>query len=175
MACIAREPSGKHRALVRTAGIYTSQAVALLLLALPSHASAQGARTYATVGATAKSPIGWVEFCEDNPKECPPYPEPARNVAITQQKWKDLIKINRSVNEQIKPLTDMEHWAVLEKWSYPLDGYGDCEDYALLKRKKLIDAGWPPSALLMTISAKTLGRRPGCPHCENGQRRIFSG
>src|SRR5204862_6009211 len=38
-----------------------------------------------------------------------------------------------------------------EKWSYPTDGYGDCEDYVLQKRKMLIDAGWPREALLITV------------------------
>jgi predicted transglutaminase-like cysteine proteinase len=45
----------------------------------------------------------------------------------------------------------MEHWGVVEKWSLPTDGYGDCEDYVLLKRKMLIDAGWPREALLITV------------------------
>jgi hypothetical protein len=26
-----------------------------------------------------------------------------------------------SVNETIKPLTDFEHWGVIERWSYPDD------------------------------------------------------
>ena len=41
--------------------------------------------------------------------------------------------------------------ATVEKWSYPDDGYGDCEDYVLLKRRMLIEAGWPRSALLITV------------------------
>jgi len=36
----------------------------------------------------------------------------------------------------------MEHWGVVERWSYPDDGYGDCEDYVLLKRRMLMQAGW---------------------------------
>jgi len=40
---------------------------------------------------------------------------------------------------------------VVERWSYPDDGYGDCEDYALLKRRMLIEAGWPREALLLTL------------------------
>jgi predicted transglutaminase-like cysteine proteinase len=40
---------------------------------------------------------------------------------------------------------------VVEKWSYPDDGYGDCEDYVLLKRHLLIKAGWPRAALLVTV------------------------
>ena len=55
------------------------------------------------------------------------------------------------MNEHIKSLTDLEHWGVVERWSYPDDGYGDCEDYVLLKRRMLIDAGWPREALLITV------------------------
>ena len=62
-----------------------------------------------------------------------------------------MLRVNRWVNESVKPMTDQEHWGVIEKWSYPTDGYGDCEDYVLLKRKMLIDAGWPREALLITV------------------------
>ena len=63
----------------------------------------------------------------------------------------DLIRVNKWVNATIKPLTDLEHWGVVEHWSYPDDGYGDCEDYVLLKRKMLIQSGWPREALLITV------------------------
>jgi len=39
----------------------------------------------------------------------------------------------------------------VERWSYPDDGYGDCEDYVLLKRRMLMAAGWPREALLITV------------------------
>jgi len=48
-------------------------------------------------------------------------------------------------------LTDKRHWGVKDRWDYPDDGYGDCEDYALEKRRLLIEAGWPREALLMTV------------------------
>ena len=70
---------------------------------------------------------------------------------LTQAAWKDLLRVNRWVNDTIKPMTDMDHWGVVERWSYPTDGYGDCEDYVLLKRKTLMDAGWPREALLITV------------------------
>ncbi|MGN6284631.1 MAG: transglutaminase-like cysteine peptidase [Afipia sp.] len=115
-------------------------------------ASAAGARVlYASLGDTARSPIGWVEFCADNPRDCPTGNTQARDIVMTQTAWRDLVRVNRWVNDNIKPMTDMEHWGVVEKWSYPTDGYGDCEDYVLLKRKMLIDAGWPREALLITV------------------------
>jgi predicted transglutaminase-like cysteine proteinase len=41
---------------------------------------------------------------------------------------------------------------VVDRWSYPDDGYGDCEDYVLLKRRMLIQSGWPREALLVTVA-----------------------
>ena len=62
-----------------------------------------------------------------------------------------MLKVNAWVNESIKPMTDLEHWGVVERWNYPDDGYGDCEDYVLLKRRMLMQAGWPREALLITV------------------------
>ncbi len=56
-------------------------------------------------------------------------------MVLSNKAWTDLTRINRSVNDNVKPMTDLEHWGVVEKWSYPDDGYGDCEDYVLLKRR----------------------------------------
>ncbi len=106
---------------------------------------------YASLGDTTRSPIGWVEFCADNPDDCSGGASQPRDIVMTQATWKDLLRVNHWVNENVKPMTDMDHWGVVEKWSYPTDGYVDCEDYVLLKRKMLIDAGWPREALLVTV------------------------
>ena len=121
------------------------------LLAMTSAAEANERLIYASVGDTSRAPIGWVDFCADNPKDCGAGPTQPRDIVMTQAAWKDLVRVNRWVNETIKPMTDQEHWGVIERWSYPTDGYGDCEDYVLLKRKMLIDAGWPREALLITV------------------------
>jgi predicted transglutaminase-like cysteine proteinase len=39
----------------------------------------------------------------------------------------------------------------VERWAYPDDGKGDCEDYVLAKRRALINLGWPASVLLITV------------------------
>ena len=72
-------------------------------------------------------------------------------MVLSNKAWTDLTRINRWVNDNVKPMTDLEHWGVVEKWSYPDDGYGDCEDYVLLKRRMLMEAGWPRAALLVTV------------------------
>ncbi len=108
-------------------------------------------QVYASIGETTRAPIGWIEFCADNPLECRSGATQPRDIVMSQTAWRDLLKVNRWVNENVKPLTDMDHWGVVEKWSLPTDGYGDCEDYVLMKRKMLIDAGWPREALLITV------------------------
>jgi predicted transglutaminase-like cysteine proteinase len=124
--------------------------VAVLVgLIAPAHAGDERA-AYATLGDVARAPIGWVEFCVDNP-DCGGAASQPRDIVMSQTAWRDLVRVNRWVNETVKPMTDIEHWGVVEKWSLPTDGYGDCEDYVLMKRKMLIDAGWPREALLVTV------------------------
>lgn len=52
--------------------------------------------------------------------------------------------INRQVNRDIQPMTDMAQYGVAEFWVHePASGRGDCEDYALTKFKRLIERGIP--------------------------------
>lgn len=124
---------------------------ALALIAAPHTSSAQERPLYITVGDVSRTPIGWVEFCIEYDPECKTRPSLPRDVVLSAAAWKDLQRINLWVNANVKPMTDMDHWGVVERWNYPDDGYGDCEDYALQKRKMLLQAGWPREALLMTV------------------------
>jgi predicted transglutaminase-like cysteine proteinase len=112
---------------------------------------ATGEWTFMTTGGETRPPIGWVQFCADRPQECEVAPSEPRDVVLSAKAWKDLVRVNNRVNRTIKPMTDLDHYGVVEKWTYPDDGYGDCEDYVLLKRRMLIDAGWPREALLITV------------------------
>jgi predicted transglutaminase-like cysteine proteinase len=106
---------------------------------------------YIAVGATTRAPIGWVEFCIRYKGECDTRASSPRDVVLTPKAWDDMAKVNAWVNDNIKPVTDLEHWGVVEQWDYPDDGKGDCEDYVLLKRRMLMQAGWPREALLITV------------------------
>ena len=128
--------------------------LAAVMVAALAGSAAQAASErpmFISLGAGSRAPIGWTEFCNENRSECGTRPMEARDVVMTPTAWRDLVRVNRWVNTKIKPLTDMEHWGVVERWSYPDDGYGDCEDYVLLKRRLLIQAGWPRQALLITV------------------------
>jgi predicted transglutaminase-like cysteine proteinase len=121
------------------------------VLAAPAAGVAAERLIYVSVGSASRPPIGWVEFCTGHPKECATNPSVPRDVVLTAKSWKDLTRVNKWVNETIKPVTDLEQWGVVEKWSYPDTGKGDCEDYVLLKRRMLVQAGWPREALLITV------------------------
>ena len=125
--------------------------MALASLATANAGSADNRPLFISLGAATRAPIGWVEFCVEYDPECKTKPSAPRDVVLSSQTWKDLVRVNLWVNTRVKPMTDMEHWGVVERWSYPEDGYGDCEDYVLLKRKMLMQSGWPREALLITV------------------------
>jgi len=134
----------------------TRVAVGLVALILStfcgaSAASAQAQLVYAPVGDVTSVPAGYVQFCRDNPQDCREIAEDARDVVLSASAWRDMQLVNDRVNQSVEPVTDEDNYGVVERWTYPDDGKGDCEDYVLLKRKMLIRAGWPRSALLITV------------------------
>ena len=129
----------------------------MTLLSTHSAIGASERPVFISVEQETRAPIGWRQFCTDNPRDCDAPGGGARDMVLNAKAWSDLIRINRWANDNIEPMTDMEHWGVVERWDYPEDGYGDCEDYVLLKRQLLIKAGWPRSALLVTVVRDTKG------------------
>jgi predicted transglutaminase-like cysteine proteinase len=142
---------GSAAILICTLGAAAAQAQAGERVASLSGAFAKEHPAFITVGDVTRPPIGWVEFCAEYKGECDTKPSQPRDIVLSTRAWNDLIKVNDWVNETIKPMTDLEHWGVVERWNYPDDGNGDCEDYVLLKRKMLMKAGWPREALLITV------------------------
>jgi predicted transglutaminase-like cysteine proteinase len=123
-------------------------------MAAVASAAAQSAlpiTSAALVTGDTLPPIGWVQFCGENSADCRVDTLPARVARVDGRAWRELARINREVNDAIEPMSDLEHWGTLEKWSYPTDGKGDCEDYVLEKRKRLMEAGWPRQSLLITV------------------------
>jgi predicted transglutaminase-like cysteine proteinase len=120
----------------------------------PSAATAQTRQAaYAQVMGDATPPIGWVEFCAqaEHARDCDaPALKPVA-ADLDERRWRYLLEVNARVNRDITAVTDMDHWGVAERWSYPTDGKGDCEDFVLEKRKRLMEAGWPRQALLITV------------------------
>lgn len=107
--------------------------------------------SYAPIGGPTSVPYGWADFCRRYSGECDSGPLAPLDVNLTAKTMKEIGRVGRWVNAHVKPVSDMEHWGVIDRWDYPSDGKGDCEDFALFKRKILIDEGFPRQALLMTV------------------------
>jgi len=70
--------------------------------------------------------------------------------------WAEMVAVNNGVNTKVTPRTDMEIWGKPEVWSFP-DKFGDCEDFALEKRRELIADGIPAGSLLITVVRQANG------------------
>lgn len=99
----------------------------------------------------ARAPYAWSDFCKRMPSECRVNISEPERVEMSAKLWKTVVTVNGKINREIEPVTDQEHWGVVDHWDLPDDGKGDCEDYALLKRKRLAEAGIPRRAMLMTV------------------------
>jgi len=99
---------------------------------------------------SAQPPHGFVRFCEANPQECSSDGGQEARFEASAERLKELDDVNRRINREIDPATDLEIYGVNEYWTIPRTR-GDCEDYALLKRQTLIGLGWPVSSVLMTV------------------------
>ncbi len=133
--------------LVVALGFYGA---ALLAQAAPAVADPDMS-SFAALGPETSIPFGWVDFCSRYRGECPEETTAPRDIDLTAAAQRRIARINAWVNKRIDPVTDKDHWAAADAWDYPTDGKGDCEDYALLKRRMLMEAGFPREALLMTV------------------------
>lgn len=103
-------------------------------------------------GAAAEAPSGYVAFCKRDPSDCAAGEGEPDQVPFAPVVWDKLQAINVAVNAAIKPMEDEIHYGRVDYWTIPKDGYGDCEDYALAKRKALADAGISRRALRIAVA-----------------------
>ena len=128
-----------------------------MLAAAPARAVDFTHVAFAQVKHETSIPVGHAEFCRDRPDECRPHAEIVGSMTLSEARWQELVAINAHYNDTIVPVTDQDYYQVAEFWTYPTEGYGDCEDFALAKRAALIAAGWPASTLLLTVVREANG------------------
>jgi predicted transglutaminase-like cysteine proteinase len=103
-----------------------------------------------TARRAAKPPSGYLAFCARNPSQCKPAKRTSELV-LTDDIWRELEDVNLIVNRTVLSEDDQFHYGTQEFWTIPEDGYGDCEDYVLIKRRALIKLGLPEAALRITV------------------------
>jgi predicted transglutaminase-like cysteine proteinase len=122
---------------------------ALVLSGTAAATEIDGKPSMKVLGA-ARAPIGHAEFCSREPSECARTGAKTARVALDSVRLSELTRINGAVNDAIAPVTDLDLYGTAERWVYPVNK-GDCEDYVLLKRRMLMNAGWDASVLLITV------------------------
>lgn len=139
---------------MRLGSISGVMAMGLALLAgtLPAGAR-DGAVRHSSMTITGETsvPYGWVDFCSRYAGACDGAPLSPQDVAFSARSLREIERIDQAVNKAVVPTTDPDHWNVVDRWDYPSDGRGDCEDYALEKRRLLLASGYPRQGLLMTV------------------------
>ena len=94
-----------------------------------------------------KSLQSYHDFCQRNPGECEL--DTSDIISLNENIWALLNLVNTQVNQEIYFTLDINQYGYEEFWNYPTNGNGDCEDYALEKRRRLVQHNIPRGALRM--------------------------
>ena len=109
--------------------------------------SPAAAASWTVAKGAAVAPAGYVSMCQADPNLCAGDRAPgAGPFAASADDLDRLAAVNVEVNRAIAPSADhADHWSA--------DAVtGDCEEYALAKRQRLIAMGWAPSQLLIAVA-----------------------
>ncbi len=146
MFCVVRPT----RMLSLYKSIVSALTFAIALLSYDASASA-ASNQFMSTGSITSQPIGHYEFCKRRPDECSMHPTDLHPITINQKTWDEIVEVNTSVNKWVHPISDMDHYGVVQYWNYPDDGMGNCEHYALEKRRELMEKGMSLADLLITV------------------------
>src|SRR5689334_6470430 len=89
-------------------------------------------------GTPIVPPSGFIHFCVEHSDECLASGQGVVRMELTAARQAELGEIQALVNAAIEPREDPSHL-----WEYARDGHGDCNTFALTKRRALIALGWP--------------------------------
>ena len=100
-------------------------------------------------------PFAHVLFCTRTPAECAGS-NGATSIELTREKKRELLEVNRRINNQIAPRNDTADAIGGDEWALAPRS-GDCEDYAITKRHVLVSQGWPAAALRLAVAHTSWG------------------
>jgi len=96
-------------------------------------------------GGETMPPSGLLGFCVKHLSDCAATTSNVPAVDLTAQRLRQLQSVQTSVNAAIVAAEVPNN-----AWDYPINGYGECNQYALEKRRQLIALGWSRGDLLLT-------------------------
>ncbi|MDG4648694.1 transglutaminase-like cysteine peptidase [Roseibacterium sp. SDUM158017] len=130
-------------------------AVASVGAVLGTH-GANASGSFLALGARAPEPSGATGLCDRYGWACA---DAQGRIQFSASMVSEISRINRRVNRAVRAVSDRRQYGVSDLWSYPASGAGDCEDYALAKKRELVAAGYP-SALLMLATVHSTRTGP---------------
>lgn len=71
--------------------------------------------------------------------------------ALTPQRWRELVTVNREVNREITYTADPDPSGMHGTWMLPIYNRGNCVSIALEKMRRLVDLAWPRNALRIGV------------------------
>lgn len=107
-------------------------------------------RAFMKLDGNAFPPPAFHKFCAESPRLCGTS-EGSRTVELTPARIAELKAVNLSVNSTIKEQDDRVSSGRWDDWRLPTK-VGDCEDFAIMKKDRLLKRGWSPAALLLTVA-----------------------
>jgi len=93
--------------------------------------------------APKPQPVAFSLYCLKNIAECPS--KGPGKIALTPELSSAIAYVHHEVNAEIKPRNEQA-----DVWQADV-AYGDCDDYVMTKRRRLIKAGVPPTAMGLKI------------------------
>jgi len=69
---------------------------------------------FVNVGNETNVPSGWVQFCTTYISECDTKAVEPRDIVLDDKAWDTLVRVNKWVNENIQPKTDMDHYGMIQ-------------------------------------------------------------
>ena len=107
---------------------------------------------YLVARQTTLAPFAFVKFCSKNPGDCSRANGPSV-AQLTGTSERELRRVNSQVNRSIKPVNEI---GARDSWQADV-AQGDCEDFVLTKRRKLISLGWSPRTLRIAVARTASG------------------
>lgn len=116
------------------------------------------AGSFVQLSKPAQAPTAWANFCGTHKWAC----AWTSSGDVKSEKIMVLIasEVNHRVNSKVRRVSDSEQYRRKDYWTLPTARGGDCEDFALLKKKLLIERGLAPDRLLIS----TVLDRSNKPH-----------
>ncbi|WP_254435844.1 transglutaminase-like cysteine peptidase [Ruegeria arenilitoris] len=129
-------------------------AVAVLASSALAAGTAAGASegSFIKIVAASPPPSGARQLCRQYSWACS---GKAAASMSSRQEMQIIERVNRQVNATTRSVTDLSQYRTAERWALPTSRGGDCEDFALLKKRDLIRAGVDPSKLLIATVLDT--------------------